>query len=1107
MSRITRAVSVLLIMGAVWCASLPAHSAVATWSNPAGGDWFDPLNWAPSPPGQNDDVIIDLQGDYSIDLVGGLVNIGSLSLTATGATLVVEGNLTVSGTLDLNGGTLSGGGVVRSDGLMQFRSGAIRGSGALDVYGDIIISSPATKTFESRQMNLHSQATWRDGDVNSSAGTSWTQSEGSLTLENRPGSWTDDGSGSLVIDGGLGMVCCGTFSLGIDLSVNATGSISLASGSKLDLSGGGRFSGNVNTNGTFTFDTGLYEFNPGGVVAGSGSFVGMPDSEVDLQTDINMNGGTWYSYGSLDFGSGRQFGPGSTLRVEGGQVQFEDDGMGTTSLVPTLEQVGGNLTVYGSLSVDTNYVASNGTIGVLGSMTARNAVKSGGSTIVLGTVSFPDGITFSGGSLSVDNSLSIGGPSLQTGGVLGGFGSLDVNGLYTWEHGTWIGNGISIFSAGLNLTGPATKTISAREVKTHGAVTWEDGNIVTSSGVRWSQESGSSMTVSAGSNTWIDDNSGLLIFGGGSGMSCCIAGTVGLDIPMQINPGGSVDVNLGSKLDLSGGGSFSGTVNTYGTFSFDTGLYEFNPGGVVAGSGSFVGMPGSEVDLQTDINMNGGTWYSYGSLDFGSGRQFGPGSTLRVEGGHVQFEDDGMGTTSLVPTLEQVGGNLTVYGSLSVDTNYVASNGTIGVLGSMTARNAVKSGGSTIVLGTVSFPDGITFSGGSLSVDNSLSIGGPSLQTGGVLGGFGSLDVNGLYTWEHGTWIGNGKSLFTGGLTLTSPATKTIQSREIIVDGEALWNQGTISTGDGFSWKQVNGTTTYIPPSGRWIDDGSGEIIIGGGLVAGINGSIVFEPAVQITPSGILKVETGSKLDLGGALVVNGSLDVGGDLAVRSVDIVCGGGGGTPGCDSSVRVSNGDVTLSESLTHDLGDPSEWVWTPGSSLRVSGGVGGVPGEPNGWATIEIAGEDLGPDPAVFFNNFDLQNLDLLPGARLLLLDNQINRTPREALYVDTVTFADPDGRINLNGRALYYNTLIGDPAQIVNVPIVDVSARSDFSIGTVTLNWATNGTPPYRVLRSTFADAGFAEITPGGGIQVPFFEDSALFDGVNYFYLVEELPSP
>jgi hypothetical protein len=106
-------------------------------------------------------------------------------------------------------------------------------------------------------------------------------------------------------------------------------------------------------------------------------------------------------------------------------------------------------------------------------------------------------------------------------------------------------------------------------------------------------------------------------------------------------------------------------------------------------------------------------------------------------------------------------------------------------------------------------------------------------------------------------------------------------------------------------------------------------------------------------------------------------------------------------------------------------------------------------------LEIGGYDLGldpathtPDPAGFSSNFELDELVIGPGAHLIMVD-RVNNGNRggpfgqaEALYVDTLVFADSSSLLLLNGLHIYYDTLVGDPCQILDNIYVDSSATGN-----------------------------------------------------------------
>ena len=141
--------------------------------------------------------------------------------------------------------------------------------------------------------------------------------------------------------------------------------------------------------------------------------------------------------------------------------------------------------------------------------------------------------------------------------------------------------------------------------------------------------------------------------------------------------------------------------------------------------------------------------------------------------------------------------------------------------------------------------------------------------------------------------------------------------------------------------------------------------------------------------------------------------------------------------------SGGLVTVSKLFTHNLTSETSHTMAATGGLRVTGGVGLSLCDVDNITHIEVAGSDMGTDPATFtgdpagfINNFHLPRLIVGAGARAMLVDdvNNGNRNGAfgadEALYVDTLEFEDAAGGLYLNGLHLYYNTLIGDASQVV-----------------------------------------------------------------------------
>ena len=265
--------------------------------------------------------------------------------------------------------------------------------------------------------------------------------------------------------------------------------------------------------------------------------------------------------------------------------------------------------------------------------------------------------------------------------------------------------------------------------------------------------------------------------------------------------------------------------------------------------------------------------------------------------------------------------------------------------------------------------------------------------------------------------------------------------------------------------------------------DGGSRIDGQGLITGGFNSTLVNQGRIRVEPAttmtiethllendGLLQAQSGATMVIAAEVVGNGivetnsgivrKLSMQSDLTVDGPAYLARNGGTlefaylsrTPARE--VRVQAGGqllvdpggshhdfatvLAVKERLIYALTEEADWDWNPQAELRLVGGT-----QPERWARLEIAGTDLGMVSNGFSDNFELPKLVVGDGAEVLLLDilNNGNRgVSSEALYVDVLEFSDPSGLINLNGLNLYYNTLVGDPAQIVDQPI---AATGDF----------------------------------------------------------------
>jgi hypothetical protein len=254
--------------------------------------------------------------------------------------------------------------------------------------------------------------------------------------------------------------------------------------------------------------------------------------------------------------------------------------------------------------------------------------------------------------------------------------------------------------------------------------------------------------------------------------------------------------------------------------------------------------------------------------------------------------------------------------------------------------------------------------------------------------------------------VGAGQSIKTSGTASAGTIAVSLRNQGILdADGGTLTVAGAL-THDGTLQARNGGlldVQTDVSGTGRWNADG-GTLRIAAGRSALTTGDVL------VLPEGTLQLD-GPRMTGATFLVdAGGGLDVGGTLAT------------TAGLDAR-----------------LTDPADWQWGPSSALEIANASGAPPGPWLGWAFVEVGGRDAGPAGSFSNPNFWLPRLVVGPQGRVFLSDEFDNghRGPGgepEALYVGSLVFTDPSGVLDLNGLHLYYQSLTGNPSQIIDVAV-------------------------------------------------------------------------
>ncbi len=337
---------------------------------------------------------------------------------------------------------------------------------------------------------------------------------------------------------------------------------------------------------------------------------------------------------------------------------------------------------------------------------------------------------------------------------------------------------------------------------------------------------------------------------------------------------------------------------------------------------------------------------------------------------------------------------------------------------------------------TVAGPQEFTLDGGALT------------STGVTVANAGTLRVQGEGVMElaNGSVTGDGGLEVLGGTFRLDNSTAVFDSPICVISGIIADSAVELVNGSTATF----GANAGIVVGSRISVDGS--VMNCDSPICVING-IVADSMIELTSSSTLDLDAAAKLESEGELNVSGGSDVTGDGELVLIDgaegiqngsLVCSGAGST--------ILAGDVTLEQQATITVssmasvgskGDFSfamvneaNWSWSSDSQMRLTGGVGVSEPDIGNYAKLEVGGTDLGDVPPGFVNNFDLPTLSIGPGAHVTLADcidngNQAGGAP-EALYVDTLVFENAAGRLNLNGLNLYVTTIVGNPAQIIDI---------------------------------------------------------------------------
>ncbi len=344
----------LLVLSGLLAATLRSNGATLIWTNAAGGNWADAVNWSPNQsPAAADSLVVTNAGTYVVTIpanasAGGLVVGGS-----PGAQSVQQ----TGGTLTLNGSTR-----MLAGGALTWIAGTINGNVTIEASSALLVSGSSTKTLNAAVTN---RGTFQ---VSPTSGDLYLQGNSGARLEN-VGLLEFAGDRDIYGLNGLPVV-------------HNTGTIRKSAGTGTARLG-------INSSYPITLDNaGLIESLTGVLQIYANATLGGQISTGTNTARVDLLGGTWTQPTA---GVPVVSGPGS-VQFTGGSLLLHDSigGLvlagGSVALFPDFQAAGAitNLAMDGATLVGTNEVA--GTLRWrAGALNGVLTVRSGGTVVVEGT--------------------------------------------------------------------------------------------------------------------------------------------------------------------------------------------------------------------------------------------------------------------------------------------------------------------------------------------------------------------------------------------------------------------------------------------------------------------------------------------------------------------------------------------------------------------------------------------------------------------------------------------------------------------------------------------------------------------------------------------------
>jgi uncharacterized repeat protein (TIGR01451 family) len=499
----------------------------------------------------------------------------------------------------------------------------------------------------------------------------------------------------------------------------------------------------------------------------------------------------------------------------------------------------------GSIKLAANATQSiGGTIdlspGTSSSITFANGVYNMSGTTVTG----PGSVNLFNGGLNINSAESF--PIFNLGGTgvttVASPNQLNITSQFNFNGGTLTGNGATdVVATGTGLqigSIGASLLTGGHTLHAHTATLYAASNanfLTIGPSSTFINESGFTFTV--GGNSIIGGSSGTFSNAGTFSKS----GSSTTRIDATFNHSGALNILGGAIVNLTGGGTSTGTINSSGFFDIGGGTYLFNAGTSTTIGGTLkitAGTLDSSVNLNlTNFGILGGTFTGSGNVTF---------SNAQWSGGVFKATSPSGVATLNGPGLMNIDGSA---GAMTLDTRGLVNNG--GTINYTSPSNGLSLiNGATIsnqASGTFDASGNAPITGGSFTNSATLK------KSAGTSTNLPALTTNGTLSAQAGTMnfagftqTAGSTQLFGGGISVIAPAAMNLNAGSVVGSGTITaqtFNNSGASIAPGFS-----PMTGVITLAGAYSQNaGSVDVKLGGTTPGGQYDQVVVTGNANLT--------------------------------------------------------------------------------------------------------------------------------------------------------------------------------------------------------------------------------------------------------------------